>query len=158
MEGNIHTHTHTHTHNYQFAVKLDGCVVGCNTLNDLSNKTCALDKTEDLNLSVFNMITGINEWKTLTKHISCKCKSKCYGRKCNANHKWNNDKCWWCECKNPKEHHAYKKDYFCNPATYCCKNGKYLASVIHDSVITCHEITNTTQTVQGNINERKSNL
>ena len=33
-------------------------------------------KTEDLNLSVFNKITGINEWKTLTKHISCECKCK----------------------------------------------------------------------------------
>ena len=30
----------------------------------------------DLNLSVFNMIKGINESKTLTKHISGKCKSK----------------------------------------------------------------------------------
>ena len=33
-------------------------------------------KIEDLNLSVFNTITGINESKTLTKHISCKCKCK----------------------------------------------------------------------------------
>ena len=31
-------------------------------------------KTEDLNLRVLNMIAGINESKTLTKHISCKCK------------------------------------------------------------------------------------
>ena len=30
-------------------------------------------KIEDLNLSVFNMTTGINESETLTKHISCKC-------------------------------------------------------------------------------------
>ena len=53
-------------------VKLDRCVGSCNTLNDLSNKVCVPNKTEDLNLSVFNMITGINELKTLTKHISCK--------------------------------------------------------------------------------------
>ena len=31
-------------------------------------------KTEDLNLSVSNMITAINESKTLAKHVSCKCK------------------------------------------------------------------------------------
>ena len=42
------------------------CVGSCNTLNDLSNKVCVLSKTKDLNLSVFNMITGINESKTLT--------------------------------------------------------------------------------------------
>ena len=55
----------------QFTVKLDRCVGSCNTLNDLSNKLCVLNKTEDLNLSVFNMITGINQSKTLRKHIPC---------------------------------------------------------------------------------------
>ena len=34
---------------------------GVITLNDLSNKVYVPNKTEDLNLSVFNMITGINE-------------------------------------------------------------------------------------------------
>ena len=55
-----------------------------NTLNDLSNKLYVPNKTEDLNLSVSNMITGINESKTLTKHISCKFKRKFDGRKCNS--------------------------------------------------------------------------
>ena len=53
-----------------FAVKLEGCDGSCNTLNDLSNNICVSNETEDLNLSVFNMITAINESKTLTKHIS----------------------------------------------------------------------------------------
>ena len=39
-----------------------------------------MNKIEDLNLSTFNMITEINELKTLTKHISCKCKYKLDGR------------------------------------------------------------------------------
>ena len=51
-------------------LKLDRCVGSCNTLNDLSNRVCVLKKTEDLNLSV-QKITGINESKALTKHISC---------------------------------------------------------------------------------------
>ena len=50
-------------------------------------------KIDDLNLSVFNMITVINESKTLTKHISCKCKCKFDGRKCNSDQCWNNNKC-----------------------------------------------------------------
>ena len=50
---------------------LDRSVGSCNALNDLSNKLCVLNKTENLNLSVFNLITGKNESKTLTKHISC---------------------------------------------------------------------------------------
>ena len=52
----------------------------CNTLNNLLNRVCVPNKTEDLNLSVFNMITRINESKTLTKHISCKCICKFGGR------------------------------------------------------------------------------
>ena len=51
-------------HYYPFAVKLDRCVGSCNNLNDLSNKVCVPNKTEDLNLSMFNMITEINESKT----------------------------------------------------------------------------------------------
>ena len=38
-------------------------------LNDLSNKVCVPNKTEDLNLGMFNMITEINQSKKLTKHI-----------------------------------------------------------------------------------------
>ena len=68
-------------HYYPFAVKLDRCIGSFDTLNDLSNKVCIPNKTEDLNLSVFNMITGINESKTLTKHISCECKWKYDGNK-----------------------------------------------------------------------------
>ena len=56
-------------HYYRFAVKLGRCVGSCNILNELSNKVYVPNKTEYLNLSVFNMITGINESKTLRKHI-----------------------------------------------------------------------------------------
>ena len=56
-------------HYYPFAVKLDRCVASCNTLNDLCNKVCVPNKTENINLSLVNMITGINESKTLTKHV-----------------------------------------------------------------------------------------
>ena len=39
------------------------------------------------------MITVINKTKTLTKHISYKCKCKFDKRKCNLNQWWNNKKC-----------------------------------------------------------------
>ena len=47
-------------HYYPFLGTLDRCVGSC---NDLSNKVCVPNKTEDLNLIAFNMITGINESK-----------------------------------------------------------------------------------------------
>ena len=51
-------------------VKLDSCVESCNTLNDLSDKLCVPNKTKYLNIHVFNMITGKNGKKNLTKDIS----------------------------------------------------------------------------------------
>ena len=45
----------------------------CNTLHNLASRICLPNKTEDVNLNIFNMITKINESKTLPKHISCNC-------------------------------------------------------------------------------------
>ena len=74
------------------AVKLDRCLESCITLNYLSIKVCVSNKTEGLNIHVFNIITGINESKILTKHVPCECKCKFNERKCNSTQKWNNDK------------------------------------------------------------------
>ena len=49
---------------YPSVVNLDRCVRSCNTLNDLSNKVCLPNKADNLNLSIFNMTTGINKLKT----------------------------------------------------------------------------------------------
>ena len=45
-----------------------------------------------------------------------------------------------------------------NPATCGCKNEKYLATIIDDSIITCDEIIEEIKTVQTNFNEKKFNL
>ena len=60
--------------NYLFAIKLDKCIGSCNTFNDLPNKVCVSNGTEELILSVFNMIIGINKLETLAKHILWKLK------------------------------------------------------------------------------------
>ena len=48
-------------HYYPIAINSDGHVGRCNTLNDLF--VCVSNKTEDLNIHVFKIITGINESK-----------------------------------------------------------------------------------------------
>ena len=83
---NLYPNEHSQEFYYcPFAYKLVRCIGRCNTLNDLSNKSCIPSKTEHPNLSVFNMITEINESKTSAKHISCECKYKLNGKKCNSN-------------------------------------------------------------------------
>ena len=117
-------------------VKLNRCAASCNTLDDLSNKVYVPNKTEDLSLNIYKMITEINVSKTLTKHISCECKCRFDGRNCNSGQWSNNDRCW-CECKKL---HVCEKNYVWNPATCNCQNGKYLASTMDDSAITCDGI------------------
>ena len=57
---NLHPNEYTQRLSYYpFAVNLDKCMVNCNTLNDLSNRICVSNKTEDLNLSILNFITKI---------------------------------------------------------------------------------------------------
>ena len=78
------------------------------------------------------MITGINESKALTKHITCKYKSKFDGRNCNSDQWWNDDKCR-CECIK----HIWEKNYIWNPSTCSCEKQKYIVSIMDDSIITC---------------------
>ena len=54
-----------------------------------------------------------------------------------------------------KNHRVCKKDYIFNPATYNSKNGKYLGSIINDSVITSHEITETAKAVTTETSRKK---
>ena len=68
----------------------------------MTNKVCVPHKTEDINLTFFSMITGINEPKISAKHESCKCECKFDCGKCNSNQNWNNDKCLR-KCKNKKK-------------------------------------------------------
>ena len=53
---------------YPFTVNLDKCIGSCHTPNDLSNKICVLNETEDLNLSIFNMLTGIKTFVIFGKN------------------------------------------------------------------------------------------
>ena len=87
-------------------------------------------------------------------HISCECKCKLDGRKCNSD----NNKCR-CECK---KRYVREKDYIWNPATFCCQNCNYLAGIKNDSTITCDETINEeaksnnkeTKTIPTNFNEK----
>ena len=71
----------------------------------------------------------------ISDHTSCECQCKFDVRKCNSKQKWNNY-----EFRRKCEKHMCGKDYIWNLATCSWKNGKYLASIICNSVITYDEI------------------
>ena len=56
-------------HYYQFVVSLGRYNRRCNTLDDPSGKIYVPNKKENVNLIAFNVITSINESKTLIKSI-----------------------------------------------------------------------------------------
>ena len=65
---NLHPNEYSQQfHYYPFLVELDRCFGSCNTIK-LSNIVCIPNKTEGLNLSILNTITGINDI-TLIKHL-----------------------------------------------------------------------------------------
>ena len=68
-------------HYYPFTVKLHKCFGSCYTLNDWSNGVCVLNKTKDLNIHAFNLITGKIESKIIAKNISYECKCRFDGKK-----------------------------------------------------------------------------
>ena len=73
------------------------------------------------------MITGINESKILTKHISCECKCKFDGRNCNSDQGRDNNKCWY----GCKKRHVCEIDYVWNTATWNFENRKYLTVSVY---------------------------
>ena len=115
---------------YLFAVNLNRYIRSSNNHSDLSNRKSVSNETEDLNLNVFNMISKINESKTLAKHISYKCECKFSESKCNLHEKWNKDKCR-SKCKNKKKTSCAQNIFFLES----CYNGKYIRSFYSNSVI-----------------------
>ena len=73
---------------------LGRCNGSCNTLDDLSSRICCLNKTKNVNLNAFNMITEIGESKLLINCfiISCNCRCTSDGRKYDAKQKCSNDR------------------------------------------------------------------
>ena len=65
-------------------------------------------KRDDVNLNFIGMMKRINESKTFTKDISCQCKCKFDGTKCNSDQKWNNHKCQYVY-KNPRKQLCVRK-------------------------------------------------
>ena len=132
-------------HYFSFGVKLDRCVGSCNNRNDFSSNLVKymlhyMNKwIQSINKSIYHPNVGVDLMEKIF----------------NSDQWWNNNK-WWCECE---KRHVYEKDYIWNPSTCNCKNGKYLASIMDNSAVTCYEVIKSydeeTKTIPTNFNEKK---
>ena len=80
------------------------------------------------------------------KHVLCNFECKLSSTTCNSNQNCNNETCQ-CACKN---YRTCKKDYIWNPSTCICEDGKYLKSIVDDSIV-CDEVINATDIVSTNM-------
>ena len=113
---------------------------------------CVPNKTEDLNIHFFNMITEKNESKIVTKIYHANVNVNLMEEnqiQSNSNQKWHNDKCR-CECKNI----VYVKKIIFGFLLHVVVK---MVNIIDDSAITCDEIIEETKLFQ-KILMRKSNL
>ena len=87
---NLHPNEYSQEfHYYPYMVKLDRWAGSCDTIMAYLIKYVF----QIQHISMFNMITAINESKTLTKHILWEYSCRFDGRKCNSDQWWNNNKC-----------------------------------------------------------------
>ena len=87
------------------------------------------------------MVLVISTFLLTKKHV---CKNEC------------KNECKY-ECKNPKENDLCKKYiYIWNRTASSCENGKYLGSIIDDSVIMCDGILKETKTIPTKTNPTES--
>ena len=66
-------------------INVDKCNVSWTVVHDLSTKLRVSSETKDVYVKVLNMITRINEAKTLRKLLLCDCKFKFNCKTCNSN-------------------------------------------------------------------------
>ena len=56
-------------------------------------QNCVPDVVKNLNLKVFNLVSGANETRRIEWHATCKCKYRFNSSVCNNKQRSNDDKC-----------------------------------------------------------------
>ena len=61
---------------YPFSIKTSKCSGSCNNINDPYAKMCVPDVVKNLNVKVFNLMSGTNEIRQIKWHETCNCKCR----------------------------------------------------------------------------------
>ena len=59
---------------YPFAVRVNKCGGGCNTIDDPYARVCVTNKLKNMNVKIFNLISRVNETRFLVQRESRECK------------------------------------------------------------------------------------
>ena len=61
---------------YPFSIKINKCSGNCNNINNPYAKICVPDTMKNLNIKVFNLMSGTNETRFIKWHEKCKCECR----------------------------------------------------------------------------------
>ena len=61
---------------FPFSIKTSKCSGSCNNINNPLAKLCVPDVVKNLNIKVFNIVSGTNETRRRESHETCKCECR----------------------------------------------------------------------------------
>ena len=108
---------------FPIGIKTRKCSGSCNNINNPCAKLCVLDVVKNLNIKVFNLVSGTNETRRIEWHETCKCTCRFNSSVCNNKQRWNDDKCR-CECKELIDKGVCDKGSIWNPSNCECECDK----------------------------------
>ena len=91
-------------------LKLISVCGNCNTIDDQNARVYVPNKIKNMNVKVFNLMSGVNETRFLVEHESFECKCELNESVCNSKQEWNHDECQ-CECKGFDDWSSCEDDY-----------------------------------------------
>ena len=159
---------------FPYSIKTSKCSGTCNNINNPCSKLCVLGVVKNLNIKVFNLVSGTNETISIEWHETCKWKWRFNISVFNNKQGWNDDKCM-SECKELIDKGVCDKGFIWNPSNCececyksCdfseyldyenCKSKKRLVNkwVEHSSAEECTENIDETRLVEINLTECNS--
>ena len=76
---------------YSFSISVNTWSGSCNIINDPYAKLCVPGDIKNINVRVFNLMSGTNETRHIEWHESCRCKCKLDASVCINKQRWNKE-------------------------------------------------------------------
>ena len=108
---------------YPFSIKVNKCSGNCNNINDPYIRIWVPDTVKNLNVKIFNLMSGTNETRSIKWHETCKCICRLNKIICNNKQRWNEGK-FKCECKESIDKGVCDKGFILNPSNCQCECDK----------------------------------
>ena len=96
---------------FPFSIKTSKCSGSCNNINNPCAKLCVPDVVKNLNVKVFNLVSGTNETTRIEWYETCKYECRFSSSVFNNKQTWNDDKCR-CEWKELIDKGIFEKSVY----------------------------------------------